>query len=244
MKLNVNISIAERVIATCDYLLLEVHAPSTARSFSFKNISLQNSLGVEPEYEIKVLILGHDKLNRERLIADFSMSLIDFGDLLDKQDWWVYGLIHHDNMETYRQGVIDVMHAWYNGKSFDWFEQSINSSLKADYITACQFWSSLSTDVISKESYSLDMSLVKEEQDLYYLIAQEFIGDKGYMGHSYNAFLDCMLTLYHHRGYFIGNKIIFSNIDKIEDEEITALYKDVKDVFKRYKFAIVEENIF
>jgi hypothetical protein len=85
------------------------------------------------------------------------------------------------------------------------------------------------------------MKLINEERDIFYLAGKEFVGDRGYFGHNFHAFKDCLLTVFHQSGYFNNKKVVFYNANRITDNALLDFYKEIKEIFIRYKF-IVEEG--
>ena len=85
----------------------------------------------------------------------------------------------------------------------------MNSTLKADYIFACLIYSGVSSEIIEQDSYVFDIGLIKEERDFFYMAGKQFVGERGYFGHDFHAFKDCLLSVYHQSGYFYNKKIIF-----------------------------------
>jgi hypothetical protein len=134
------------------------------------------------------------------------------------------------------QGVIDVFNLWQLGRKFDWQALSIHSSLKKDYNDACLKYFGLGTQILDKEIYQLDVSLILEELDFYYLAGVEFFGDRGYFGYDLHSFTDCLIELHKYNGYTPGKTILFRGGDKINDPQIESFLNEIKSVLLRFGF--------
>ncbi len=110
---------------------------------------------------------------------------------------------------------------------------------KSAYFSACLFNSGISETMLEKDVYEIDMSLVMEKQDFIYLASLAFMGDRGYMGYNLYTFSDCLLTLFHKRGWFDGVKVKFLNLGSIS-EKVRDLYIEIKEIFLKFKFDVIE----
>lgn len=80
--------------------------------------------------------------------------------------------------------------------------------------------------------------MINQYEDFLYLAAVEFYGERGYFGHDLHTFDDCLLSIYHEKGYMNGKKVILLNAGKITIPDLLKLYEEVKEIFLRYKFSI------
>jgi hypothetical protein len=91
--------------------------------------------------------------------------------------------------ERYGQAIEDILNRWKNGESIDW--RSLSKKGKCAYVKACLAWSDLPSKVIKTGNYILDGAEVKKEIDLYCLLGEVFIGERGYLGQDLHGFYDC-----------------------------------------------------
>jgi hypothetical protein len=91
--------------------------------------------------------------------------------------------------ERYAQAVDDIINRWKHGESIDW--RSLSTKGKRTYVKACLKWSDLPSKAIKTGSYILDGAEVKKEIDLYCLLGEVFIGERGYLGQDLHGFYDC-----------------------------------------------------
>ena len=62
----------------------------------------------------------------------------------------------------------------------------------------------------------------------------EFIGDRGYFGHDFHTFKDCLLELYNYNGFFYDKKInlLNSNSYKNDDKnQLDIIEKDITNIY-------------
>lgn len=223
----------------CNYIWLEPYARNTGRKFVFSGIQSGRNIVTHNDI-ISVDIAVSNVQDEWVFFIQFDILVLNYdkGNMADGK-WWVYGNVCNIDEMQYMQGEIDSFNIWQKGEVFDWFNLPINSPLKLDYIGACMIYSGLSTKMNEKEIFYFDISLVKEERDFFYLASLEFVGDRGYFGHDFHTYKDCLLEIYNHSGYFFNKKISFINADKIHSPEILALIENVKSVFLEYKFCIL-----
>ncbi|WP_210515609.1 hypothetical protein [Hymenobacter terricola] len=221
--LEINLYINNVKIAKCGSIILEPYATSTARKFLFHNLKFKTTEDFLSLNKIQVRISCRSKYSNVKPIYEFNILLLDF----DSKLKWVYGLVHHD-YEEYRQGVIDVLASWQKGEKIDWFSLPTKGLLKEDYITACLHYSGVSTEIIDKDLYKIDMSLVREYRDVLYLMGEAFFGERGYMGHSFHTFVDCLRCIFHKGGFAESKKIIFENTERLVIEDDTLFFEDLK----------------
>jgi hypothetical protein len=240
--MDISIALNGNELIKCSYGYLEPFAPTTSRKITFEGITwVENDIRSLYGYEIEVSVNVYSRQKELTPLYDFKIYVLDHQNL-SGNSWWVSGLIINEYNDEYRQGVVDVFNLWQDEKNIDWVGLPVNSSLKKDYIFACLVYSGVSNRLNEQDSYSFDMGLVKEENDFFYLAGKEFIGEKGYFGHDFHAFKDCLLTVFHQSGYFNNKKVVFHNVNSISDKDLIAFYMEIKEVFLRFKFTI-EENL-
>ncbi len=230
-----------KVFATCSYLYLEPFANASGRRLTFKKVSFVEKATANLAYEdiVKVKIWCASKHSyRKRHLFEFSIKIIDTA-YTTNTDFWIYGFIHHDFLEEYRQGVIDIFSMWEKNIDINWKELSIGSYLKKDYIIACLSYSSLSTVLLDSATYQIDLSFAKEQEDFLYLLSVALLGKRGYIGHNLFTFNDCLLELFNHNGYFSEKYIIFNGLSVL-DKESLLVYNEFKEILVKYKFVIKE----
>jgi hypothetical protein len=192
---------AEKILKS-KHIFLEPYAPNTSRKFVFSQLTFLKELNDFYGDEVVVLIYVETNDEINHLLFEFKVNILDYSEPIGKS-WWLSGLVFGDYDLGYRQGVIDVFNLWQQRKSFEWFADHTNPFSKSDYIFACFTYSGLSKEIIEKGVYKIDLSLVKEEQDLYYLVSENFLGERGYFGHNIHTFKDCLIEISHQERYGI-----------------------------------------
>jgi hypothetical protein len=91
--------------------------------------------------------------------------------------------------EKYDQAKNDILKRWQNEESVDW--RSLTVKGKKAYVKACLEWSGLPTKLIKCSNYVLDGAQVKNEPDLYCLLGEILVGERGYIGQDPEGFYDC-----------------------------------------------------
>lgn len=235
--LNIGLYVNNVVLAKCDSIMLEPYANSTARKFLFHNLKFKNTVDFLSISKIQVRVSCRSKYAKIKPIYEFNISLLEF----DSELQWIYGLIYHDYEEEYRQGVIDVFASWQKGERIDWFSLPAKGVLKKDYITACLHYSGVNTEIIDRDSYKIDLSLVSESIDLLYLMGEAFFGERGYMGHSFHTFIDCLRCIFHKGGLTGDKKIIFKNTKNLVITDDILFFEDLKKELMLHGMSIVNE---
>ncbi len=240
--LRINLSVDNILFAVCNDIAMEPYAMSTARKFTFRNLKIKRDVNLEGRKRVNVRVFHKTKeRTKGQIIYDFNILLLEAPENIDKM-WWIYGLVYDDYEDEYEQGVIDVYRIWQKGELFDWSKLPLNSELKRNYISACLGYSGLSTKILDRDRFQIDVHQIKEDRDFLYYIAEELIGDKGYFGHSLHTFKDCLLELYHHKVDLKGKEIIFLNSSSFYNSEVMELLKEVKKEMMLYDFTIREES--
>jgi hypothetical protein len=235
--LSISLNFEGQNFMICDYMQLDPCAPNSGRRFTFAGIKSKTGAVIHNSI-ITINIEVSNKWSQFVSLNQFNLLVLNFYDL-PNGEWCVYG--HPMDLETteYRQGEVDIFYNWQRGQSFDWFRQTINSSLKLDYISACMAYSGLPTQISDKELFHFDLSLIKEERDFYYLASLELVGDRGYFGHDFHTFRDCLLELYNHNGFFYGKKIEFTNSIHSDNIELYNLLNKIKAKLTDFKFSVI-----
>lgn len=242
--LKIYLLINGKKVATCNYCELNPFSTYTAREFTFHKLRLKENVDLKFIGKINIRILCKTAYsNAFYPINDFNIIVLDYQyEPTNKKDWCVYGIFDHGNFkEPYSQGVIDIFNIWQNGKKIDWFGLPIESHLKNDYIFACLDYTSIRTDTVDKEIFEIDMSQVKVYRDILYLLSVAFFGEKGYMGHSFHTFADCLLILYNNKGYSDNKKVLFKNCKDLVVIDDVKFFDDLVKELSRYKFTVIVE---
>ena len=236
--INIQIRHEQKKPLVWNYIWLDPVAPGLTRKLVFSGMQNKKSL-VNYGNVLNVEIIFLNKEGNAGKEVRFEMHVLNLESSSTSVDeYFVLGNICSNSEIDYCQGEIDVYVNWQNGKEFDWFNNMTTPQAKFDYIGACLTYSGLSREILDKDIYQFDMSLVKEERDFYYLAGLEFIGERGYMGHDFHTFKDCLLEVFHSQGFFCGKKILFLNSLNIVNPEIKELFEDLKKNFLEFKFVI------
>jgi hypothetical protein len=235
--MNVLLSLEGRTIMTCDYVLLDSFAVNSGRKLLFSGIKFQEDVDLCDNI-IDVSISVNVGSGNQKGIAEFKVHVYNFGkENLYEKTWWVYGELHNSPPE-YEQGLVDIFHIWQKESLFNWFSLPVGSQMKRDYNYACLIYSGLSIRITQKEIYQIDVSLIREKLDFYYLVALEFLGGKGYFGYDLHTFKDCLSELYLNGGYQHGSTIDFVNYDEVLDKNILDFLLEIKNIFIGFKFIV------
>lgn len=246
--IKIKVYAANKILLTCKYIYLEPYAPNTSRKFTFKEISptskkriLQKTRDVLhfDEDHLKIQVNVFTKSNEWSCIDEFKIYLIDYGNL-EKTSLWISGLVYDDYFKDYRQGVIDIFTLWAKHKNIKWSDLPLNSPLKKDYISSCLLYSGTTSELLERDNYVIDWSLINEERDFLYFASIELVGDKGYFGWETYTFEDCFTTIHHAGGLKKSRRVAFFNSSKITDPEIYSLYQSVTNTFNRFNFLVEE----
>mgnify|MGYP000913295640 FL=1 len=234
--LNICLYLGGEEIAKCDGITLEFYSTTTARKFFFQNVRFNKKVNVSFRDKLSVKIFCFTKYKSKRFpLYEFDLLLLDFDDELR----WANGLINNNYDEEYKQGIINVFNQWGKNQKIDWFTLPLDTISKSDYISACFYYSSLSTNIVAKDIYILDVANAKEYRDILYLCAEEFFGDRGYMGHSFHSFADCVLEI----GQKLENKkIIIKNCKNLVIKDDYFFLQDVMNEFLKYGVSFFMEE--
>lgn len=239
--MTVTVRLEDRELVRCSYLWLDPHAPNAGRRFVFRNIQYIDNV-IEPYQTISIQISVINKLGSDHILDEFNFFILDYDkDLQSKDEWWIYGLIYQKYEMEYKQGVIDTFNRWQNERPFEWKTYQNDPDLKLNYISACRIYSGLPKKLSKKERYNLDLSLVKDEADFCLMASLEFIGDRGYLGYDLYTFDDCLLEIFHHKGFFEGQKVLLSNTTGPFEKEMAELIGEAKRILSEYEFSIEED---
>lgn len=234
--ISISLNIDGENFMNCNYIQLEPYAPNSGRKFVFSGVRTNAEL-VTHNCVITVSVTVQNRKFKYVDLIQFDLIVLNFYDL-SNSECCVYG--HPVNLETieYRQGIVDVFNDWQKGILFDWFSQPMDSILKLDYISACMIYSGLPIKIVDKDEFPLDLSLIKEERDFYYLASLELLGDRGYFGHDFHTFRDCLLEIYNHNGFFYDKKIKFINSIHPQNDKLSDLFEKIRAKFVDFKFSI------
>lgn len=229
--LNIGIYLNGEQIAQCNYIKLEAYAISTARKFTFKDVIFNKKVNISYKDKISVGVSCFTTYNNEMYpLYEFNILLLDF----DKELQWVYGLIYHDYEEEYRQGILDVFNIWEKKQEIDWFTLPLNNVFKTDYISACLYYSSVNTDIIDKDIYTINVINVKEYRDVLYLLSEEFFGERGYIGHNFHSFADCLLEISIKNKKLKDKKLIFKNTENLFIKDDNLFFENLVKELSKY----------
>lgn len=198
-NLYIELHIKQEKIFQCNYLQLETNSEYCSRKLTFKGVKISqeicdiicSSVGSSDSVEIIIYAINSKGDLYFRTYFEFQLRGLNFN---LNEDFWIYGLIVTDS-QRYSQPLIDILNTWQNNENFDWYKLPIYSQKKNDYLKACYYYSGIKSNIIDKEKYIIDLSLVKEVVDFYYLLGVEFMGDRGYMGECYNTFKNVMISI-------------------------------------------------
>ncbi|AYL93833.1 hypothetical protein [Mucilaginibacter celer] len=245
--LKVSLSIGNHKLIDCQYVYLEPFASDSLRKFTFYGIKSSNkdllyaieTCEISANDSIEVKIQSQKKTKKRFLVNKFKIYINDF-EVFKGNSWWVSGLIYDDHFEAYQQGVIDILNLWKKNEDLNWAEIPNGSSLKSNYFQCCFLYSSLSTNIVKRDYYKFDMSLIQSFEDFIYFASKEFTGDKGYFGRDRYTFKDCLLEVYHNGDLKEQRQIVFFNIKKMKDLGTVEILSEIKEVLRPFNFSIKE----
>ncbi|SKA40232.1 hypothetical protein SAMN04488128_105147 [Chitinophaga eiseniae] len=235
--INVVLSTNGEQVMCCSHIWLQPYAPDTTRSFRFTGILFKKTTAFDCADKISVRISMLNRKLEDVFYIQFGVFVFDYRES-GIDELWIDGLVCDSDEIAYRQGIIDVFDFWQRGQSFDWFSEPINSLLKRDYIVACSMYSGLNTQLLDKDIYEIDISLIKEQRDFFYLASITFIGDRAYLGHDFHSFTDCWIDIYRDNGWFNNKKVRLLNTNAIHDPAVSSLISEAETFFRSYKFSV------
>jgi len=229
----------------CKHAFLNPYSPDTSREIIFSqmkfispNIFFDESDDIRfilKELDLHVSIMN--KSGTWSAIYGCKLRVIDYGEITNDR-WWITGLVHDDDYDFYNQEIVDFFSIWENNKKIDWFSFS-RSNKKRAYIMSCYLYSRLSISIVKKYFYEIDLALIKETIDFFYLAGLTFIGERGYFGSDLYTFEDCLLIVYRNKSLDAGLKIVFLNRQKLINQMVES-YQLLKDILLRFNFSIEE----
>jgi hypothetical protein len=243
--------VEEKIFFESKYIGMEPFADGTSRKFVFSDPIFANNIVLTGNSNptdflfsfdaLKISIHITNKAGEWIPVYEFKIHLIDYN-YSAQETCWVRGLIYDDYFEEYRQNVIDIFTLWETNGSIEWFDLPIGSLKKADYFNCCRLYSGIRSDIVERDYYKIDMSLINEDSDLIYLVSIEFAGEKGYFGNTFYTFEDCLLEVHHRGGFKKKRTVLFFNIGKIKNSKANDIYADAKTLLSRFNFVIRERS--
>ena len=88
---------------------------------------------------------------------------------------------------------MDIYKLWENGEKIEWINKPL--SFKKAWIRTCCSWSGVQKSIHLQREYVIDGSIIKHPIDLYCLLAEALLGERGYIGSCGNSFRDCLNQL-------------------------------------------------
>ncbi len=242
--IKIILSVNEREIASCSYMELNPYSKTTAREFTFHNIIFVEGFQIKELWwcEYITVNVSFDLIDPSQSsgFEEIRIVPIDFS-LRTNQIFWIKGLVYSDNNFEYRQGVIDVFNVWQQGKELDWVNDKLLIDQKEDYITACFYYTSVSSFIEKKDHYVFNFQEIENYIDFLCFAGQEFVGNRGYMGHSLHTFKDCLQVLNKNNLDFSDCRIVMLNVKEFRSKEIEKDYIEfIKPVFLEYNFILEE----
>ena len=231
----------DELILVSKSILLEPCSHDTTRQFSFReNQWKKKEIGQLDGGELRVAVFYFTKNHEWAYHTEFRLRITECQNLSD-QELKVSGFIRQDDVDRpYSQGITDIFKMWQTNLEIEWFSLPENYYLKHEYFLACMIYSGISETILRKQVYELDLSLVREFQDFIYLAGVAFVGNRYYMGYTPYTFADCLLTIFHKRGEFFSDvEVRFLHANVLSDRDAN-LYREIKDIFIRFKFNITE----
>ncbi len=241
-ELNITIILNNAIVIQGSSINLDPYSTTTGRKFNIENLQYDKGLDIPYIDKISVTI-SYLKYNNEVVfLSEFKIVVLDFGEL-NSVNWWFYGLV--ESNEEYKQGCIDVFNLWQNNKLFDWFSFPYNAPQKEDYLHACSIYTSLSKTIKdNKKHFVINVSKVREYRDFIYLMSTAFEGYRGYFGHSFYTFCDCLLELYHNDNEVFKDCVIeFIGVSEMRIMDDESFFEDVINEFLKYNISILYETL-
>ncbi len=241
--IKIGLRLENMYLGVSDFLELDSYAPDTTRRFTFYNVQLE--IGTELYFHQMMMNVTVEYYVRDgewREYTSFDIRIFT-ADILEDRRLVVVGLTSQGEYEfEYRQGMMDVFKIWSEKGHFDWFSLSIGNRLKKDYIWACSFYSGLNSALEETDTYKIDMELVQEELDFFYLAGLAFLGDRGCVGSTAYTFEDCLLSFFHeNKSFAVGKRVIFLNVQKVQDS-LRFFLEEIKTLLMKFKFEVIESN--
>ncbi|OJJ23437.1 hypothetical protein BKI52_03490 [marine bacterium AO1-C] len=228
-----------KLIANAQNIQIEPYSTSTLRKFYLLNVTpvagnylLQG--GDEIQIDIQFYNRHHDDFHYSDLI---TMRLYDTKRSNNKS-WTLEGTI--TNESTYHQGVIEVYNHWQMGKPLNWHNLPPEIAT-LEYISACLKYTGINAVTPEKTVFEIDFRLIKSELDIACAFAEAFFGARSYMGRYLDTLDDCILSLYHKRGYFEDKTIVLKNTQHSLTDEVRKVLPELQQILDGYKFQVIEQ---
>ncbi|MGE7777032.1 hypothetical protein ACQKLP_20095 [Chitinophaga sp. NPDC101104] len=226
------------VVFCSKYIKLEPIAPSLARKFIFER-STSSFPVLEAGDLLTLTICFVTRLKQEVFYLGLEIYILEFGQSLNQKEFWLYGNICNCENMNYSQGEVDVFKSWQDGHEIKFNSLHVSSIQKLDYIGASLYYSGLSKEIIDSNEFLIDLSVVKVEIDLFYTIAYSLVGERGYFGHDFHTFRDCLLEVYIGSGFNKGISIKFKGRSCLTSSEVNLLLDDIAREFSKYGFNVL-----
>jgi hypothetical protein len=175
-----------------------------------------------------------------RLLTWLDIEILEWHNLSKNTVFLRGNVTEMDFCVSYQQETFGVLNMWQNGQELDWLSLDYRSPWKRGYLSACLRFSSVHGHIVKKEAYLIDVSLLWEEDDMYYLGAEAFFGKRGYMGYDFHTFKDCASIIAEENMSSEGITVRFLQVSRLKNY-LADFYRQVKEVFARYKFTIEEQ---
>lgn len=234
--IEIELSNEGKIFMICRQMYMDQHAVTLDRKFTFRDIEViddyEITYGAEITITVNIIFRGDEK----DLLSKLVVTVDHWSDLINGCCWMKGTVV--DRYFGYDQSVVDIYNMWQQNIFFDWWSEPLFSSRKQAYLVACLGFTGINTDVSSKLIYQLNLSLVKEKSDFFYLLGTEFFGERGYFGSSISTFQDCLSDIFRESGYQYDKTIKCLNIGDIADEKLRYTIEEVMRIFKKCGFAI------
>ncbi|HAS39074.1 MAG TPA: hypothetical protein DCS93_01280 [Microscillaceae bacterium] len=228
-----------KLIASAQNIQLEPYSTSTLRKFYLQNIApLTDDFLLQGGDEIRIEIQFYNKPQDSFNYTDIIEMRLYKVEYSNNDQWVLEGTITYDPI--YHQGVIETYDHWQNGKLLKWYglPQEIST---LEYIHACMNYTSISTVTPEKTVFEIDFNLIKSELDIACAFAEAFFGERSYMGRYLDTLDDCLLTLYHKRGYFEDKTILLKNVQSPLLPEVAKVLPELRQILQKYKFQVIDQ---
>ena len=211
----IHISLSQRGKAIGNCRFLKIHSLDDSEFLELSNLKLNDKIDSNFKLTISIFL-------KNVYLVKFSSQILE-SKHNDSSFYKIKNLSKKLNKTN--QICLKIFNDWQNRIENNWKEFKTVKE-KYAWIKCCNILNGVSTSIKLRKHYIIDGNIINHPVDLYCLIGELFMGERGYMGSEYNSFIDCLTQA--------G---IDSNSKNTNNSEITILnYKKLNKTISKIKY--------